>query len=104
MRRKDVAYPITPATELLEWMSPALKQIGGVLVQAEDELASINQAIGASYGGVPALTATSGPGLSLMVESLGLAVEDVAAAHHLYQKLSKQGQGTWVEMGALKTD
>jgi 2-oxoglutarate ferredoxin oxidoreductase subunit alpha len=68
------AYPITPATELLEWMSPALKQIGGVLVQAEDELASINQAIGASYGGVPALTATSGPGLSLMVESLGLAV------------------------------
>ncbi len=68
------AYPITPATELLEWMSPALTEVGGVLVQAEDELASINQAIGASFGGVPALTATSGPGLSLMVESLGLAV------------------------------
>jgi 2-oxoglutarate ferredoxin oxidoreductase subunit alpha len=68
------AYPITPATELLEWMSPALEQVGGVLVQAEDELASINMALGASYGGVPALTATSGPGLALMTEALGLAV------------------------------
>ncbi|HXP30142.1 MAG TPA: 2-oxoacid:acceptor oxidoreductase subunit alpha [Stellaceae bacterium] len=68
------AYPITPATELLEWMSPALSGLGGVLVQAEDELASINMAIGASYGGTPALTATSGPGLALMTESLGLAV------------------------------
>ncbi|SPE36457.1 2-oxoglutarate ferredoxin oxidoreductase, alpha subunit [Burkholderiales bacterium] len=67
-------YPITPATEVLEWMAPSLAKIGGVLVQAEDELASINQIIGASYGGTPALTATSGPGLSLMMESLGLAV------------------------------
>ncbi|MBI2754090.1 MAG: 2-oxoacid:acceptor oxidoreductase subunit alpha [Betaproteobacteria bacterium] len=68
------AYPITPATELLEWMSPALEQVGGTLVQAEDELASINMILGASYGGVPALTATSGPGLSLMTEALGLGV------------------------------
>jgi 2-oxoglutarate ferredoxin oxidoreductase subunit alpha len=68
------AYPITPATELLEWLSPALAKVGGTLVQAEDELASINMALGASYGGVPALTATSGPGLSLMIESLGLGV------------------------------
>ncbi|MFO1394333.1 MAG: 2-oxoacid:acceptor oxidoreductase subunit alpha [Steroidobacteraceae bacterium] len=68
------AYPITPATELLEWLSPALAEVGGTLVQAEDELASINMAIGGSYGGVPSLTATSGPGLALMVESLGLAV------------------------------
>jgi len=67
------AYPITPATELLEWMSPALADVGGVLVQAEDELASINMVIGASFGGVPSLTATSGPGLSLMTEALGLA-------------------------------
>jgi 2-oxoglutarate ferredoxin oxidoreductase subunit alpha len=55
-------------------MAPALAQVGGTLVQAEDELASINMAIGGSYGGVPSLTATSGPGLSLMVEALGLAV------------------------------
>jgi 2-oxoglutarate ferredoxin oxidoreductase subunit alpha len=68
------AYPITPATELLEWMSPALAEVGGTLVQAEDELASVNMAIGGSYGGVPSLTATSGPGLALMVEALGLAV------------------------------
>ena len=44
-----------------------------MLLQAEDELASINMIIGASYGGTPALTATSGPGLSLMIEALGLA-------------------------------
>jgi 2-oxoglutarate ferredoxin oxidoreductase subunit alpha len=68
------AYPITPATELLEWMSPALAQVGGTLLQAEDELASVNMAIGGSYGGIPSLTATSGPGLALMVEALGLAV------------------------------
>jgi len=68
------AYPITPATELLEWMSPALERVGGVLVQAEDELASINMALGAAFGGVPALTATAGPGLSLMTEALGLSV------------------------------
>lgn len=68
------AYPITPATEVLEWLAPALAEVGGVLVQAEDELASINMIIGASYGGVPSLTATAGPGLSLMTEALGLAV------------------------------
>jgi 2-oxoglutarate/2-oxoacid ferredoxin oxidoreductase subunit alpha len=67
-------YPITPATEILEWMAQALPQCGGVLLQAEDELASINMIIGASYGGAPSLTATAGPGLSLMIESLGLAV------------------------------
>ncbi|MCL4801568.1 MAG: 2-oxoacid:acceptor oxidoreductase subunit alpha [Burkholderiales bacterium] len=68
------AYPITPATELLEWMAPALAKVGGALVQAEDELASINMILGASFGGVPALTATSGPGLSLMIESIGLGI------------------------------
>ncbi len=68
------AYPITPATEVLEWMAGVLPSVGGVLVQAEDELASINQIIGASFGGLPSLTATSGPGLALMTESIGLAV------------------------------
>ncbi len=67
------AYPITPASEILEWLSPNLEKVGGSLLQAEDELASINMIIGASFGGVPALTATSGPGLSLMMEGLGLA-------------------------------
>jgi 2-oxoglutarate ferredoxin oxidoreductase subunit alpha len=68
------AYPITPATELLEWMAPALARVGGTLLQAEDELASVNMIIGASYGGVPSLTATAGPGLALMAEGIGLAV------------------------------
>jgi 2-oxoglutarate ferredoxin oxidoreductase subunit alpha len=71
--RFAAAYPITPATEVLEWLSPALHKVGGVLVQAEDEIASINMIIGASFGGTPAVTATSGPGLSLMIEALGLA-------------------------------
>jgi 2-oxoglutarate ferredoxin oxidoreductase subunit alpha len=68
------AYPITPASEMLEWLAPRLEKLGGLLLQAEDELASVNMAIGASFGGVPAMTATSGPGLSLMAEGMGLAV------------------------------
>ena len=71
--RFAAAYPITPATEILEWLAPNLSKVGGVLLQAEDELAAINMIIGSSYGGTPALTATSGPGLSLMIEALGLA-------------------------------
>jgi 2-oxoglutarate ferredoxin oxidoreductase subunit alpha len=72
--RFAAAYPITPASDMLEWLAPRLEQLGGSLLQAEDELASINMIIGASYGGVPAMTATSGPGLALMLEGLGLAV------------------------------
>ena len=71
--RFAAAYPITPATEILEWLAPSLAKVGGVLLQAEDELAAINMIIGSSFGGTPALTATSGPGLSLMIEALGLA-------------------------------
>jgi 2-oxoglutarate ferredoxin oxidoreductase subunit alpha len=71
--RFAAAYPITPATEILEWLAPNLAKVGGVLLQAEDEIAAINMIIGASYGGTPSLTATSGPGLSLMIEALGLA-------------------------------
>ena len=68
------AYPITPASDVLEWMAGGLEQVGGQLLQAEDELAAINMTIGAAFGGVPAFTATSGPGLALMTESIGLAV------------------------------
>lgn len=69
------AYPITPSTEIQEWLAAHLPELGGSLVQAEDELASINMCLGASFGGVPAMTATSGPGFSLMVEALGLATQ-----------------------------
>ncbi len=68
------AYPITPASDVLEWMAGGLEKVGGQLLQAEDELAAINMTIGAAFGGVPAFTATSGPGLALMTESIGLAV------------------------------
>ena len=71
--RFAAAYPITPASEILEWLAPSFAKVGGVLLQAEDELAAINMIIGASFGGTPALTATSGPGLALMIEALGLA-------------------------------
>lgn len=71
--RFAAAYPITPATEVLEWLAPALARVGGALVQAEDELSSINMAIGASFGGRASMTATSGPGLALMMEALGLS-------------------------------
>ncbi|MEE2733479.1 MAG: 2-oxoacid:acceptor oxidoreductase subunit alpha [Pseudomonadota bacterium] len=68
------AYPITPASDALEWMAGRIESLGGRLVQAEDELAAVNMAIGAGFGGVPAMTATSGPGLALMSEAMGLAV------------------------------
>lgn len=68
------AYPITPGTEILEWLAPNLAALGGTLVQAEDEIASITMCLGASFGGVPSITATSGPGLALMIEAIGLSV------------------------------
>ena len=67
-------YPITPATEIAERMSRRLPEVGGVYIQMEDELGSIAAVIGASYAGVKAMTATSGPGFSLMQENIGLAV------------------------------
>jgi len=67
-------YPITPATDLVEWLAPHIRELGGNLVLAEDELAAINMVLGASYGGIPAMTVTAGPGLSLMTEAIGLGV------------------------------
>lgn len=67
-------YPITPATEIAEWMSLRMPQVGGAYVQYEDEIASITSVIGASWTGVKSMTATSGPGVSLMLEAIGLAV------------------------------
>jgi 2-oxoglutarate ferredoxin oxidoreductase subunit alpha len=67
-------YPITPATEIAERMARRLPQVGGIYIQMEDEIASIAAVIGASYAGVKSMTATSGPGFSLMMENIGLAV------------------------------
>jgi len=67
-------YPITPATEISERMSRRLVEVKGVYIQMEDEIGSIASVIGASYAGKKAMTATSGPGFSLMQENIGLAV------------------------------
>ena len=67
-------YPITPSSDLMEYMARELPKRGGVFIQGEDELSSINMVIGASIAGAKAMTATSGPGYSLMQEALGLAV------------------------------
>ncbi|HIC94371.1 MAG TPA: 2-oxoacid:acceptor oxidoreductase subunit alpha, partial [Anaerolineae bacterium] len=67
-------YPITPATEIAERMSRRLPEVGGIYIQMEDELASMAAVLGASWAGVKAMTATSGPGFSLMMENLGLGI------------------------------
>ncbi len=66
-------YPITPATEIMEWLAKELPKFGGKMVQCEDEIAAVNYAMGASFAGIKSMTATSGPGFSLMQEGIGLA-------------------------------
>ncbi len=66
-------YPMTPASSIMHWLAAHSRDLGIVVKQAEDELAAINMAIGASFGGVRSMTATSGGGFSLMVEALGMA-------------------------------
>jgi 2-oxoglutarate/2-oxoacid ferredoxin oxidoreductase subunit alpha len=66
-------YPITPSSEIMERMALRLKETRGVFIQMEDEIASISAVIGASWAGAKAMTATSGPGFSLMQESIGYA-------------------------------
>jgi 2-oxoglutarate ferredoxin oxidoreductase subunit alpha len=67
-------YPITPSTETAERMAARLPDVGGYYVQMEDELGSIAAVLGASWGGLKAMTATSGPGFSLMMENIGLGI------------------------------
>jgi 2-oxoglutarate ferredoxin oxidoreductase subunit alpha len=66
-------YPITPSSEVMETLIDELPAAGGRVVQAEDEISALGMVVGASFGGVPAMTATSGPGLSLMTEMMGLS-------------------------------
>jgi 2-oxoglutarate ferredoxin oxidoreductase subunit alpha len=67
-------YPITPATEVAEHMSVRLPHVGGTFIQMEDEIAAMTSILGAAWTGVKTMTSTSGPGFSLMMESVGLAV------------------------------
>jgi 2-oxoglutarate ferredoxin oxidoreductase subunit alpha len=66
-------YPITPSSEILHFLGETMPRMGGSVVQTEDELAAIGAVIGASFAGVKSMTATSGPGLSLMTEMIGLS-------------------------------
>lgn len=67
------AYPITPASEIMEYLIKKLPALGGTVIQTEDEIAAATMAIGANYAGARAFTASAGPGLSLMMESIGLS-------------------------------
>jgi 2-oxoglutarate/2-oxoacid ferredoxin oxidoreductase subunit alpha len=66
-------YPITPSSEVMHTISDLLPEVGGACIQMEDEIAGIAATIGAAMSGVRAMTATSGPGVSLKAENLGLA-------------------------------
>lgn len=67
-------YPITPATEIAEHMAVRLPHVGGTFIQMEDEIAAVASVLGASNAGVKSMTATSGPGFSLMMENIGLGI------------------------------
>ena len=94
-------YPITPSSELMERMATRLPEIGGVFIQMEDEIASISAVIGAVWAGAKAMTATSGPGFSLMQEAIGYAaftetpcvVVDVQRAGPCTGQATKVGAG-----------
>ncbi|MHA1285043.1 MAG: transketolase C-terminal domain-containing protein [Promethearchaeota archaeon] len=85
-------YPITPSTEVIEHLAKRLPQVKGVCMQMEDELASINAVIGASLVGVKAMTATSGPGVSLMAETVSMAA-NLEVPFVLYD-VQRNGPGT----------
>ncbi len=94
-------YPITPATEIAEHLAERLPQVGGIAIQMEDEIASLGAVIGASWAGAKAMTATSGPGFSLMQENIGYAfmtetpcvIIDIQRAGPSTGQATKCGQG-----------
>ena len=94
-------YPITPASEIAEQLAEKLPQVGGIAIQMEDELASLGAVIGASWAGAKAMTATSGPGFSLMQENIGYAfmtetpcvIVDVQRSGPSTGQATKCGQG-----------
>lgn len=95
-------YPITPVNEIFEYLSHELPKHGGIIYQAEDEIAAINAIIGASWAGVKVMTATSGPGYSLMSESIGYAVMVEAPIVIVYSM--RAGPSTGVATGTGQGD
>lgn len=96
------AYPITPASDIVEYLAPRLEKAGGNVMIAEDELAAINMAIGSSFGGKPSMTATSGPGFSLMLEAMGLAVTSEIPV--LVVNVMRGGPSTGIPTKSEQTD
>ena len=95
-------YPITPSSEVLHFLSEWLPKIGGTSLQTEDELAAIGAVIGASFAGAKAMTATSGPGLSLMSEMLGLS--SIAEIPSVIFNVQRGGPSTGIPTKSEQSD
>lgn len=95
-------YPITPTSDLFEYLAEELPKRNGVAIQFEDEIASINAVVGASWAGAKAMTATSGPGFSLMIEGLGLAI--ITEAPLVLVDVMRAGPSTGVPTKSTQSD
>jgi 2-oxoglutarate ferredoxin oxidoreductase subunit alpha len=95
-------YPITPSTEILQLLAEWLPKIGGTCLQTEDELAAIGAVVGASFAGAKAMTATSGPGLSLMSEMLGLS--SIAEIPSVVVNVQRGGPSTGIPTKSEQSD
>jgi 2-oxoglutarate ferredoxin oxidoreductase subunit alpha len=95
-------YPITPSTEIMQFLDREIWKYGGTLLQAEDEIASIGAVVGASFAGKKAMTATSGPGMSLMTEMFGLA--SIAELPLVCVDVQRGGPSTGIPTKAEQSD
>ncbi|HET7712049.1 MAG TPA: 2-oxoacid:acceptor oxidoreductase subunit alpha [Thermoanaerobaculia bacterium] len=95
-------YPITPSSEILHYLSEWLPKSGGTCIQTEDELSALGAVVGASFAGAKAMTATSGPGLSLMAEMLGLA--SIAEIPTVIVNVQRGGPSTGIPTKSEQSD
>ncbi len=96
------SYPITPASEVMEWLSRELPKFGGAMVQAEDEISAVCMVTGASFGGVKSMTSTSGPGVSLKIEALGLG--SMAELPYVLVNVQRGGPATGIPTKSEQAD
>lgn len=95
-------YPITPASDIMEWLEKRLPRFNGTMIQAEDEIASAGMVIGASFAGAKAMTSTSGPGISLMSEMIGLA--SMAEIPSVFINVQRGGPSTGIPTKTSQSD
>jgi 2-oxoglutarate/2-oxoacid ferredoxin oxidoreductase subunit alpha len=95
-------YPITPSSEILQFLAECFPKLDGTALQTEDELSAIGAVVGASFAGVKAMTATSGPGLSLMAEMLGLA--SIAEIPAVVVNVQRGGPSTGIPTKSEQSD